>query len=69
MADVLANADQVGSLRVDYSHAKPTAAHGTSGQQLTGPGSFDPVDGDYGGWLVGLMVPEIGISGKAATLL
>ena len=47
---------------VFYSQAKPTAAQGTSGQQLTGPGSFDPVDGDYGGWLVGLMVLAIGIS-------
>ena len=76
VAFVLANAVLVGSLQhpqllalgnllVDYSHAKPTAAYGSSGQQVTESesGSLDPLDGGYGGLKVGpnnIMVPASG---------
>ena len=81
VAFVLANADMVGclqhpqllalgNLRVDYSHAKPMAAYGSSGQRMIGSesGSLDPLDGDCGGLLAGpnsIMVPANGASGKA----
>ena len=37
------------------AHAKPTASYGSSGQRMTGsePGSLDPLDGGYGGLLLG----------------